>query len=342
MPEQFPSDLIVNPDDRIVEAWASVEIKDNQGDLVPTQELYKSLLKAMDRGLVIIDSHTNKIIGKALNFWVDDHPTLKKSDGAAVNGIKIHYRIYSDCEYDDSCWEEIKNGTRTGVSIGGKSYSKDVQMNDGVPTCVRRNLFIPEISSVRKPANAYALNDAVNFIAKEDTKKGEQMPDKPVEIEKKEEPKKDENPKKDDVPPKKDGEAPAKTEGDEKPPAAAPPAAAIAPGSDGKLDRIITLLEHLVRARAEEANPPPAVAPVEKPKEAMCKEDLAKGDVIPAPSLPPQKDLSELAKGEQTGEPDELAYDIATGKKTAKDIRKIEEGAQERHDDKIKAFLKKR
>jgi hypothetical protein len=333
--------MIVNPDDRIVEGWASVEIKDNQGDIVPTQELYKALLKAMDRGLTINDSHSNRIIGKALNFWVEDHPTLKKSDGEAVKGIKVHYKIYNDCEADDTVWDEIKNGMRTGLSIGGLSYKKEMTMNDGTPTRVRRNLYIPEISSVIKPANPYALNDAVNYIAK-----GENMSDsveQKVEetIEKKfpqkeEDPKKGEEPKKEEEP--KKTEEPKKEESPPQPVAQPAPTPASASTTDVKLDRMIVLLEQLLRHEAEEGE---TMKPVEKPKEAMCKEEkpetIEKKDVIPPP-LPPQTDLSVIAKGEQVPEEEDLAYQIAKGKKV--DLRKMEYDAQEKQENKIKEFLK--
>ena len=58
----------VKSDERFFEGLLTVEMKDKQGEVTIVDELYKVLPIWMDRGAPISDTHSNRIIGKGINF----------------------------------------------------------------------------------------------------------------------------------------------------------------------------------------------------------------------------------------------------------------------------------
>ena len=147
---------IVNEEDRIFKGFLSVEIVDKQGDIVPIEELEKVMTALMKRGGVITDTHTNRVVGKILNW----QKVIK--DGKPA--ILITGQIFKDYKYDDLVWEKIKNGEYRGLSIGGIATQKK---ENGVNKLEQLELF--EVSVCETPANPEAVITAVNTLAKADT-----------------------------------------------------------------------------------------------------------------------------------------------------------------------------
>ena len=58
----------IQGDERFFEGYLTVEIKDKQGEITVVDELYKVLPIWMDRGAPISDTHSNRIIGKGINY----------------------------------------------------------------------------------------------------------------------------------------------------------------------------------------------------------------------------------------------------------------------------------
>ena len=58
----------IHGDERFFEGYLTVEIKDKQGEITIVDELYKVLPIWMDRGAPISDTHSNRIIGKGINY----------------------------------------------------------------------------------------------------------------------------------------------------------------------------------------------------------------------------------------------------------------------------------
>lgn len=156
-------DNILNPDMRMAQGWMTVEIVDKQKDIVPIEEIEPSLNVWISRGGFISDAHSNRIVGKALTWKKEMHPTLKK------NGILIDYQIFKDYSIDNDVWKDICDGTRTGLSFGGRSM--DHSKFDGQSARKLGGIETYEVASVRQPANPAALNTAVNYEAKGDTEK---------------------------------------------------------------------------------------------------------------------------------------------------------------------------
>lgn len=172
MVEQLSSDFIYGDDERIALGWVSVEEKDKQGELIKIDELYKAMLLSTDiRGSISInDGHSNHSIGKIINFYIDEHPQLKKK------GIKAFYKIFSTSPHEDKIWNEIKSGKRSGLSIGGFAYGKEYTKDEkGNIVKVPIDISLFEVSSVDSPANPYATNVGVNLIAKGEEKSKEDL-----------------------------------------------------------------------------------------------------------------------------------------------------------------------
>jgi hypothetical protein len=171
-PVQFPKDEIRNEKDRIVRGWMSVEVKDRQGEIVPVDDLKRSLNIWMKRGAPIMDEHSNRHVGEALNWKEATHPDTQ------TPGISIDYRIFDDYSTDDQVWKEIKSGKRKGLSMGGRALGKKEKKTDAVTGESAEklsNIETYEVSSVREPANQFALNEVVNLVAKSMNIKKEDM-----------------------------------------------------------------------------------------------------------------------------------------------------------------------
>jgi phage head maturation protease len=157
----------IDTEKRLIEGWASVEIVDYQGEIVPIDELEKSMYDYMDRGAPVIYGHSNKPVGKVLKWEIGE---LTLPDGRKTKGIKITAKIFDDYELDDEVWQEIKSGKLRGFSIGatartakGKIVDEDGKEKE---VGILKDISLLEISLVEEPANKLALAEAVNYKAK--------------------------------------------------------------------------------------------------------------------------------------------------------------------------------
>jgi HK97 family phage prohead protease len=159
-PKQFD---IMDEGERLISGYCSVEVIDKQGDIIPISELKKAMFAYMKRGGHIMYGHTNKPVGKVLQWEVEKHDT-------GVYGIKVVAEIFKDYEVDNAVWEAIKEGKLKGFSIGAQAKSDKAYIKDanGVRKEVKvlKDLDLMEISIVAEPANPLALIDEVNYYAK--------------------------------------------------------------------------------------------------------------------------------------------------------------------------------
>ncbi len=163
-PEEDVGDLsmdIENSDDRLVGGWATVEIKDNQGDVVPISLIKKAMLKYMGEYPTIILQHMNKPVGKAV-YW-----TIKKHAETGKNGVYIVAKIYKDKKISDFAWDNIKKKLIRGFSIGGIGKGIEKRWN-GEDARVLTEFDIDEISVVDAPANKYGDIEKMSY-AKSDS-----------------------------------------------------------------------------------------------------------------------------------------------------------------------------
>lgn len=146
---------IIDHQKRIFEGYASVEVKDKDGDLFPISDVLKYMIDYADIGGVLHDSHTYKVVGKMLN-WLE-------TDKNGIPAVKIIGRIYDNLPFHDAIWKKIKNGEYGGLSIGGEGTLKEdgqIQIDGG--------LF--EISVCERGANRESTIEAVSFAKSEEEK----------------------------------------------------------------------------------------------------------------------------------------------------------------------------
>jgi len=148
----YDSIIIQDEKERLFTAYATVEIKDKQGQFVPLSNFKKAFYKFMIKGSPLNWMHTNRTIGKVLNGEEEQLGDYK--------AFKITAMIYGhddDIKEYDEAWDAIKNGLATGVSIGGgqplliTKQNKEGQVDELV------TIPLLEISVVESPANPLAL-----------------------------------------------------------------------------------------------------------------------------------------------------------------------------------------
>lgn len=159
--------LVIKEDntDRFFEGILSVEIKDRQGEITDIDELYKALPIWMERNAPMSDTHSNRIVGRGINF---EKVTLQAKNGEKLPAIKILGKIHSNTALDDFIWKQIVDGTYKGLSFGGatKANRIPVPQSDGTMAYRLKDLEIYEVAVCEDPAVAFALITDVNPLAK--------------------------------------------------------------------------------------------------------------------------------------------------------------------------------
>jgi HK97 family phage prohead protease len=168
-PEHIPTSALVSDvllkgadeEKRVFEGWGTVEIKDRQGDLIPIEAFQPLMKKLMKRGAPILDSHSNRHVGKVLSY------KFKKKNGK--DGLYLKGEIFDDFSSDDAVWRDIKLGLISGFSLGGRAQKQEIDCSyEDMDECVNKieDLEVWEWSVVRKPANPEATIESVNKLAK--------------------------------------------------------------------------------------------------------------------------------------------------------------------------------
>jgi hypothetical protein len=151
-------------ENRFFEGYLTVEMKDKQGEITVVDELYKVLPIWVDRGAPITDTHSNRVIGKGINFA----KTTVTDGGVTYPAIKITGKIHKNYELDTDIWEKIKSGEYKGLSFGGATKANRVPkvMKDGDIAYALTDLEHYEVAVCRDPAVPLALITDYNTLAK--------------------------------------------------------------------------------------------------------------------------------------------------------------------------------
>ncbi len=154
--------------DRISVSWASVEMKDNAGELIPIEDLVKQQDILLERNGPITDEHTNRVIGETLAYKVMEHPKTESM------GVLHLDKTFAHNEFDDKIWSEIQSEERKGVSVGGFNTSESEGMDEvtGEKVTVLEGFKQFETASVTDPCNPMALTEAYSVVAKSNKKTG--------------------------------------------------------------------------------------------------------------------------------------------------------------------------
>ena len=151
-------------ENRFFEGFLTVEMKDKQGEITIVDELYKVLPLWMDRGAPITDTHSNRVVGKGINFM----KTTFEHDGVTYPAIKLTGKINKNYELDTDIWEKIKSGEYKGLSFGGatKADRTPKVMKDGDVAYALTDLEHYEVAVCKDPAVPLALITDHNPLAK--------------------------------------------------------------------------------------------------------------------------------------------------------------------------------
>ena len=155
----------INSDERYFEGLLTVQMKDKQGEVTIVDELYKVLPIWMDRGAPISDTHSNRIIGKGINY---SKTLVKNEHGEDLPAIKITGKIFKNYELDNVIWEKIKSKEYKGLSFGGATRANrtPMKMKDGSMAYALSNLEHYEVAVCKDPAVPMAIITDYNPIAK--------------------------------------------------------------------------------------------------------------------------------------------------------------------------------
>jgi len=151
--------------ERFFEGLLTVEMIDKQGEVTMVDSLYKCLPIWMDRGGAISDTHSNRIVGKGINY---SKTTLTDKEGNTLPALKIIGKIFNHTQLDNEIWQKIKSGEYKGLSFGGATTSdaEPVQQSDGSIAFHLKDIEMYEIAVCEDPAVPFALITATNDVAK--------------------------------------------------------------------------------------------------------------------------------------------------------------------------------
>lgn len=153
--------------ERLVATWASVEIKDNAGEVIPIEDIIEQQETLLERNGPISDEHSNQIIGQTIGFKVMENPTSN------TIGVLHLSRIFDDYSIDQKVWDEIVSGERAGSSVGGyrMGVSQGFDEASGEQATFLEDFTHIETASVFDPCNPLALNEAFSVVAKSNSQK---------------------------------------------------------------------------------------------------------------------------------------------------------------------------
>jgi HK97 family phage prohead protease len=158
--------LVIKDDKkRLVEGFANVAVTDRQNDIVPTAAMAKAMLEYMARGGILLLGHSNKPVGKVLQWGVE------KAPGSNAEGIHIIAEIYQGNAVGDTAWEMLQEKRLTGFSIGGSARDMgpipDKQAVGGMARALKE-IELNEISLVEIPANQMATVESISVAKSAD------------------------------------------------------------------------------------------------------------------------------------------------------------------------------
>ncbi len=153
---EYTNLVVKDENKRLVEGWASVEVVDRQGEIVPIDTLKSAFMDYMSNGGIIMYMHQNKPVGKVLNWSVEDVNE--------VPGIRIIAELNKSGVLAEDTWNQIKLGGLTGFSIGGRKLEREQRFDkSGNSVEILRKIDLNEISIVGEPANQMARIEAVSL-----------------------------------------------------------------------------------------------------------------------------------------------------------------------------------
>lgn len=160
-PEFITKAITVEKGDlRIFKGHITAEIIDKQQEFIFVKEVMKIMKTFMEVNPVISDYHSNRMVGKVLDY--------EQSSYQGVATVLITAQVYKKdgITLYDKVWKKVLSGEYSGLSMGGASKEREPIVKNGKMALELRKLELYEIALCDTPANAFAVIEAVNHFAK--------------------------------------------------------------------------------------------------------------------------------------------------------------------------------
>lgn len=146
--------MVDAPSSLAVETWASVEVRDADGELVPISTIAENSDRFINAGGLMHDSHTNVPVGTAWAWETRKHPETGE------DGIVYYFNLYRGSDVFDRARDDILSGRKRAVSIGAEAPRGGYKCDDRGCYVERDVTDLYEISICETPANpeAYFIN----------------------------------------------------------------------------------------------------------------------------------------------------------------------------------------
>lgn len=149
--------------ERIIAGYASVDVIDKQGDMIPLEVLKDAWNRFKSNPDFMMSQilHSNIPIGKILL----EHPKCPKKSGVDENGLFIIVKLRDDIKKADETWYLIKQGKLKAFSIGGEALHKSVVCEGRCYTRIDK-LELHEITICASPANQASFFSVLKSLDK--------------------------------------------------------------------------------------------------------------------------------------------------------------------------------
>ena len=161
--------MVDAPSSLAVESWASTEIRDADGELVPIETIENNMEQFIRNGGTVHDSHTNVVIG---NIWGWEK---RHNDVYGEDGIVVYFNINHDGEVAERARDDILSGRKNSMSIGAEAPRGGYKCDDRGCYVERDVTDLYEISICETPANQSAVFINVGKDIAKSTYEGEIM-----------------------------------------------------------------------------------------------------------------------------------------------------------------------
>ncbi len=147
-------------DRRIFKGHITAEIIDKQQEFIFVKNVMAIMKTFMSVNPVISDYHSNRMVGKVLDY--------EKSSYQGVPTVLITAEVYKKegVTLYDKIWAKVVSGEYAGLSMGGASREREPIVKDGRMALELRKLELYEIALCDSPANPFAIIESVNTFAK--------------------------------------------------------------------------------------------------------------------------------------------------------------------------------
>ena len=157
--------VILQALDRIIAGYASIEIIDAQGEVIPAEAWHEAFAKFManPKFRLVHVFHTDIPIGEVITEYKDSKDRIWRSH-VDDRGLFVVVRLRKDLVAADRVWDAIQKGQLRAFSISGLALERRVECAGGRCFRVIPRLELHSITVCEKGANPGALFAVVKSI----------------------------------------------------------------------------------------------------------------------------------------------------------------------------------